>query len=295
MRKLTAIFLLLCFLFVGCQSQQPTATQSTIADIGQGELKVHFIDVGQADCILLECDDMFALVDGGNTEDGMLVVDYLEEQNVQELSLVVGTHPHEDHIGGIPHVMSHFPVKNVWFSAYPYVNSTVRSFLNAAKMQRQEVVEASPGYIFNLGRATITVLGPVRTDYEDVNDLSIVLMVQFGENRFLLTGDMESVAERDLVESGVSLKADVLKVGHHGSYSSTSYRFLREVMPTYGIISCGLDNEYGHPHDAPMSRLRDADVIVYRTDLMSHIVAVSDGKNITITYANEEAELPNAA
>lgn len=295
MRKITAILLLLCFLLAGCQAQQPAPTQTTIPNIGQGELKVHFIDVGQADCILLECDDMFALVDAGYPENGMAVVDYLEEQNVQELSLVVGTHPHGDHIGGLPHVMSHFPVKNVWFSAYPYVNSTVRSFLNAAKLQGQEVVEVSPGYIFNLGRATITVLGPVRTDYEDVNDLSIVLMVQFGDNRFLLTGDMENVAERDLLESGVSLKADVLKVGHHGSYSSTSYRFLREVMPTYGVISCGLDNEYGHPHDAPMSRLRDADVIVYRTDLMSHIVAVSDGKNITITYANEEAELPNAA
>ena len=208
---------------------------------------------------------------------------------------MVATHPHEDHIGGLPHVMTHFPVKNIWFSAQPYVNGTVRSFLNAAKSQHKEVVEASPGFVFNLGRATITVLGPVRTDYEDVNDISLVLMVQFGDTRFLLTGDMESIAETHLVESGVSLKADVLKVGHHGSYSSTSYRFLREVMPTYGVISCGLNNEYGHPHDDPMSRLRDAEVIIYRTDLMSHIVAVSDGKDITFTYANEAAELPNAA
>lgn len=297
MRKITALLLLLCILLCGCQNNvvTPTATAPTIPSIGQGELQVHFIDVGQGDCILLECDDMFALVDGGYPEDGMMIVDYLEEQNVQELSLVVGTHPHGDHIGGLPHVMSHFPVKNVWFSAYPYANNTVRAFLNAAKMQRQEVQEAGPGYVFSLGRATITVLGPIRTDYEDVNDLSLVLMVQFGDTKFLLTGDMESIAEIDLVESGVNLKADVLKVGHHGSYSSTSYRFLREVMPTYGVISCGLDNEYGHPHDAPMSRLRDADVIVYRTDHMSHIVAISDGTNITFTYANEEAELPNAA
>lgn len=295
MRKITALFLLLCILLGGCQSNKPDPTQATIPSIGQGELKVHFIDVGQADCILLECDEMFALVDGGNAADGMLVVDYLEEQNVQELSLVVGTHPHEDHIGGLAHVMRHFPVKNIWFSARPYTNSIVRSFLNAAQMQRQEVVEAGPGFVFNLGRAVITVLGPVRTDYEDVNDISLVLMVQFGDTRFLLTGDMEQIAEKDLVESGVNLKADVLKVGHHGSYSSTSYRFLREVMPQYGVISCGLNNEYGHPHETPLSRLEQAEVTIYRTDLMGHIVATSDGKNITMTYANEEAELPNAA
>ena len=295
MRKISAILLLLCILLAGCQQNTPTPTQATIPSIGQGELKVHFLDVGQADCILLECDDMFALVDCGNAADGMLVVDYLEEQNVQELSLVVGTHLHEDHIGGFPHVMDHFPVKNIWFSTQPYSNSVVRSFLNAAKRQQREVEEAIPGYVFNLGRATITVIGPVRTEYEDVNDTSLVLMVQFGETRFLLTGDMEQVAERDLLSSGVGLKADVLKVGHHGSYSSSSYVFLREVMPTYGIISCGLDNEYGHPHEAPLSRLEQAEVTIFRTDLMGHIVAVSDGQNITITYANEAEELPNAA
>ena len=111
----------------------------------------------------------------------------------------------------------------------------------------------------------------------------------------LLTGDMERNAENDLIESGADLRADVLKVGHHGSSSSTGYRFLREVMPTYGIISCGQDNDYGHPHEEPLSRLEDADVVVFRTDLVSHIIAVSDGKNITITYAVEETALPNAA
>ena len=116
-------------------------------------------------------------------------------------------------------------------------------------------------------------------------------MVQFGDTRFLLTGDMENVAERDLLESGVSLKADVLKVGHHGSYSSTSYRFLREVIPTYGVISCGLDNEYGHPHKEPLNQLKQADVELFRTDLMGDIVLVTDGKTIAFFLSTRDTEV----
>lgn len=303
MKKITAaVLLLLCIFLCGCPQKAPIATspESSLPtqpsiNIAQGVLRVHFIDVGQADCILLECDNSFALVDGGNAEDGDLVVEYLEEQGVQKLNLVVGTHPHEDHIGGLPTVMDHFPVSNVWFSAIPYTNHIVRSFLNSAKAQDENVQQVQPGQVFYLGRTTITVLGPVRTNYEDVNDLSIVLMIQFGDTRFLLTGDMERIAEIDLLDSGADVKADVLKVGHHGSYSSTSYRFLWNVMPAYAVISCGRNNDYGHPHDEPMSRLRDAEVEVFRTDHMSHIVAISDGENITFSWANQENERSNAA
>ena len=293
MRKFTALLLLLCVLLTGCQIELLLPTEAPF--VADGNLNVHFIDVGQADSILLECDGVFALVDGGNTADGDLVIDYLESQNVRKLSLVVGTHPHEDHIGGLAAVLDHFPAENLWFSAQPNTNKTITKFLDAAERQDLDIVEGKPGMQFALGRATITVLGPVRTDYDDANNLSLVLMVQFGSTRFLLTGDMERTAENDLIESGADLRADVLKVGHHGSSSSTGYRFLREVMPTYGIISCGQDNEYGHPHEESLSRLEDAEVVVFRTDLVSHIVAVSDGKNITITYAVEETALPNAA
>ena len=136
------------------------------------------------------------------------------------------------------------------------------------------------------------MLGPVK-EYEELNNLSLVLMVQHGNNRFLLTGDMEREAENDLVESGADLKADVLKVGHHGSESSTGYIFLREVMPTYGIISCGKDNSYGHPHEDPLSRLRDAEVMVLRTDECETIIARSDGTDIYLLWGEEH--LQNAA
>lgn len=309
MKKLTAILLLLALL-TGCSFTPPAPTDasiptgstaapteaptegSTAATFPRGTetLTVHFIDVGQADCALLECNNSFALIDGGNAADGPQVVEYLESQGVQRLNLVVGTHPHEDHIGGLADVLDAYPADNIWSGPITYTNSIVYSFLDGAKDQGKEVVKPQPGQTFNLGGALITVLGPVRTDYEDVNDLSLVLMVQFGETRFLFTGDMERIAELDLIDSGADLKADVLKVGHHGSYSSTSYPFLREVMPTYAVISVGAANEYGHPHEDPMSRLEDAEVIIYRTDKMFTVTAETDGEDIIFTWGNKYAQ-----
>ena len=289
MRRITAIALLLCILLCGCAPKaDPKPTPSL-----QEQLWVHFIDVGQADSILLECDGHFALVDGGNDADGEAVAAYLAMQGVEKLDLVVATHPHEDHIGGLDEVINAIPVDAVWSSPIPNNTNTVRNFLKSVSNRGLEVEQPKVGQVFTLGKAIITVLGPVK-EYDDINNLSTVLMVQHGDNRFLLTGDMERIAENDLVESGADLKADVLKVGHHGSESSTGYIFLREVMPTYAVISCGKDNSYGHPHEDPLSRLRDAEVMVMRTDEYSTIIARSDGKDIYLLWG-EEHIFPNAA
>lgn len=316
MKKIIALLLLLTLL-TGCTTAAPPATQpvetteateatvlteatetteatepaEVVLNPGDPDtLTVHFIDVAHADGMLIECNGHFALVDAGKADTADRVLNYLASRGVEKLDLVVGTHPHADHIGAIPDVLAHYQADTVWFSHIAYTNYTVTNFLNSVKRQGKSVIRPANGTVFDLGGATITVLGPIRDNHEDVNDISLVLMVQYGDVRFLLTGDMESIAEQELVESGADLKADVLKVGHHGSYSSTSYIFLREVMPTYAVISLALGNEYGHPHDEPMSRLRDAGVTIYQTGKMYNISATTDGTDITFKWDNKYAE-----
>lgn len=291
MKKLIALLLIL-LLLTGCTSSKPVepTTEPTEPSAAEPGLTVHFLDVQHADSILLACGGEYALVDGGYPESGERIVSYMRQQGIKELDLLVGTHPHGDHIGGLPQVLNTFPTETVWTSQLPYTNDYVSNFTNAVTRNGADFVQPRPGESFRLGDATIDVIGPLNLRYEEANDLSLVLMVTYGDTRFLLTGDMEEVAERELVEAGVDLKADVLKVGHHGSSSSTSYRFLRAVAPTYGVISLAAANEYGHPHRDPMSRLMDADVTIYRTDKMYDVVAFSDGETISFTCGNPYAE-----
>ena len=291
MKKLIALLLIL-LLLTGCTSSKPVepTTEPTEPSAAEPGLTVHFLDVQHADSILLACGGEYALVDGGYPESGERIVSYMRQQGIKELDLLVGTHPHGDHIGGLPQVLNTFPTETVWTSQLPYTNDYVSDFTNAVTRNGADFVQPRPGESFRLGDATIDVIGPLNLRYEEANDLSLVLMVTYGDTRFLLTGDMEEVAERELVEAGVDLKADVLKVGHHGSSSSTSYRFLRAVAPTYGVISLAAANEYGHPHREPLSRLMDADVTIYRTDKMYDVVAFSDGETISFTCGNPYAE-----
>lgn len=256
--------------------------------------EVHFIDVGQADCMLLICEGQAMLIDAGNPEDDKIILDYLAEHNVKHLSYVVATHPHADHYGAFTRVLAQISADVIYapFNETGVWDSRYDQFLNFVKYSmRNEVRVPEVGKEFYLGSAKITVIGPLRKDYEDVNNTSIVLRVEYGNLAFIFAGDMEGVAELDLVKAGANLEADVLKIGHHGSGSSSYYQFLRAVSPTYGVITCGRDNEYGHPHSGPLSRLRDADVTLYRTDLQGHIVCRSDdGKTLTFeTQMNPNA------
>lgn len=282
MKKLFAILLLLCLLLTGCTAP------NTQQDVDQ--FVVHFIDVGQADCALLEYNGQFVLIDGGYPESGPAVVEYLQEQGVEELALVVATHLHGDHLGGLPTVLSVFPTQRIWCSSRTYYSNTYDQFCYYA--DQQDVIIENPmiGEKLLLGDVQLQLLGPISKDYVDLNNTSLVIMATYENNKFLFTGDMRWEAEKELVEAGTDLKADVLKVGHHGSYTSSSYLFLREVMPEFAVISCGRNNEYGHPHTEPMSRLRDAGITIYRTDQMGTIIATSDGESISFTWEFTNAQ-----
>lgn len=280
MKRFMALSVIL-LLLTGCAGQEPIEPDPPES---LEPLYVHFVDVGQADCILLQCGDTDILIDGGNTDTGAEVVGYLAQHGVDDLELVVNTHPHGDHIGGLPMVLSVFDAEKIWCSTTEFDTYTYSQFCYQASRQGVEVEVPAVNETYTAGDLTLTVIGPVGSGYEDLNDTSLVIMAQYGEKKFLFTGDMESLAERELVEAGTDLKADLLKVGHHGSYSSTSYLFLRQVDPDYAVIMCGRNNEYGHPHDDPLSRLLQCGAGVWRTDQLGDITAVCDGQTITFFW-----------
>ena len=259
----------------------PSASAAAAVDTVDAPLEVHFIDVGQALSVLVECDGQFMLYDGGNVDDGSLVVSYLQSQGVEQLQYVFCSHAHEDHVGGLAAVMAKFPAGHAYSPVTEGSTKCFNDFVKYTQQQGLQLEVPSVGTVWPLGSATVTLLGPV-TQYSETNNTSLVLRIDYGVTSFLLTGDMENTAETDLVNSGANLKADVLQVGHHGSSTSTSYLFLNAVLPEMGVISCGTGNKYGHPHEETLSILRDAKVDVYRTDLQGTITIGSDGQNFTV-------------
>ena len=259
----------------------PSASAAAAENTVDAPLEVHFIDVGQALSVLVECDGQFMLYDGGNVDDGSLIVSYLQSQGVEQLEYVFCSHAHEDHVGGLAAALAYFPAYHVYSPVTEAGTKCFQDFVKYTRQQGLQVEVPAVGTMWPLGGATVTMLGPV-AQYSDTNDTSIVLRIDYGSTSFLLTGDMEKTAESDLVNSGANLKADVLQVGHHGSSTSTGYAFLSAVLPEMGIISCGANNKYGHPHEETLSILRDAGVDVYRTDLQGTITIGSDGQNYTV-------------
>lgn len=283
-----SVFLSVWLLVTGLCSCLPTGETSTTeartTENGSitSDFAIHFIDVGQADAALIVCTGKTMLIDGGNKEDSSLLYSYLQKQGISHLDYVVCTHAHEDHVGGLPGALTAATVGRVLAPVTSYDTKAFSDFVTKTEAQGKQIEVPRAGEKFLLGDATVTVIGPVKS-YEETNDTSIVLRIVYGNTSFLFTGDMESTAEKDLIESGVELRSTLLKVGHHGSSTSTSYRFLREVAPTYGVISVGTDNSYGHPNEEVLSRLRDADVTLYRTDLQGDILCRSDGNTLTFT------------
>lgn len=259
-----------------------SGTSQTQANLPSGSiLKVTAINVGQADSILITTGSDAMLIDAGTNNAADTVVNYIKVQSIKKLDYVIGTHPHEDHIGGMDAVIDTFDIGKVILPDAQSNTKTFEDVLSSISNKGLKITRPVPGTTYTLGNASFTILAPNSAKYSDLNNYSVVVKLVFGKNSFLFMGDAQALSEKEILAKGFDIKADYLKVGHHGSDTSTSDDFLKAVAPKYAVISVGKDNDYGHPAPKTIQKLNDAGVKIYRTDEMGTIIATSDGSSIS--------------
>lgn len=246
---------------------------------------ISFFDVGEGDSTLVECDGHYMLVDGGNPSESRFLYSYLEKHGINYLDYIICTHAHEDHVGGLAGALNYASVGTAYCPVTEFDTRAFNSFVKYLGVQGKEITVPQAGDSFNLGSATVQIIGPVDMSLaeDNENNTSIVLRIKYGETSFLITGDAEEAEELSIVRSRYDLRSTVLRVGHHGSYTSTSEDFIKAVKPEYCVISVGEGNSYGHPHDVVLERIKRYGESILRTDLNGDIVFASDGKDVTYT------------
>lgn len=262
----------------------------------QNNLTVSYIDVGQADCQLIQTPGgKNIFIDAGNNDDFATIDTYLKGKSIKVLDAVIATHPHEDHIGAMDDVIKNYDVKSVYAPKATHITKTFEDFLLAVKAKNLKINTAHKGVTITIDpEVKIEMLSPEKDKvYEDFNDYSPVIKMTYKKNKFMFTGDAEKINEDQILIDNKAdlsnLKVDVLKVGHHGSTSSTSPAFAKALSPKYAVISVEKDNSYGHPDNIILNRLSQLGTKVYRTDLNGTIVIKSDGTNISVSNQNNEA------
>ena len=306
MKKYLSVLLILCMCLTACtttnqatstsEKSQSDTTSGEAVQSGQeekaakapdtskpeGTLEVHYIDVGQGDATLIKCGSHAMLIDGGNNNKGTTVQLYLKKQGVESLDYVIGTHPDADHIGGLDVIVYKYNCEKVIMPDYEKDTKTYQELVDVIHDKNMKITYPVVGEQYALGEAEFTIIAPNSNSYGgNANDYSVAILLEYGKNRFLFTGDAEEASETEMLSNGIELSADVYKVAHHGSRSASTQEFLNAVRPKYAVISCGEGNSYGHPHAEVLNRLRSMGVEVFRTDEQGSIIASSDGENIT--------------
>lgn len=253
-------------------------TQQASAD----KMYVSFIDVGQGNCTLLRCGGKAILVDSGEVGAAQTVINYIKNLGIDELNCVLVTHPHTDHMGAMTKILYEFKIDDLIMPEIPEeiipTNKTYEKFLTAVSDNAGNVIAAKPGETYSYGEMKLENFAPLR-DYDNLNDMSAVSRISYGDTSVMFTGDATTTVEKDLLKKNINYSATVLNVGHHGSKTSSSEAWLRAVNPKYAVICCGVNNDYGHPHSLITKRLEEFGIEYFETDLLGTIVFESDSKN----------------
>ena len=257
---------------------------SGVKEEASGKLEVSYLDVGQGDSAYIRVNDFDILIDAGPRSNADELIKQLEDKNIDDFEIVIATHPHEDHIGGMVDIFEKYDVEEFYMPNVTHTTKTFENMINAISKEGIKIKTIKEGMSFDLGQgAGIEVYSPIYESYEEFNDYSPIMKLTFGETDLIFTGDAEYHAEEEVVAKyPTDLKADVLKFGHHGSSTSSTKAFIESVSPDYGIISCGADNKYGHPHRETLDKITKYGIESYRTDKQGQITLTSDGKTISI-------------
>ena len=268
----------------------PPSLAAVPPHLTENEIRVHFIDLGQADGILLQSAQNAVLIDGGEYATRDTLVNYLRNAGITTLDYVVATHPHSDHIGGLAAVIQQFDVKNVLMPDATNNTATFEKLLTAIENKGISITVPSVGDKVAAGIIKFIVLAPAN-DFKDLNNASLVLRMVHDKTAFLFTGDAETLSEKEMLNSGLSLRANVLKAGHHGSRTSTSSEFLDAVRPGTVVVSCGTGNSYGHPHKEFLEIVSqpERNITLLRTDKLGTIIITTDGQEIKHYVKGEES------
>lgn len=260
---------------------KPVSVQKKLSE--DSTFTIHFFNVGEGDSAIVECDGQYMLIDGGNPDNSSFLYSYLQKHRINYLDYIICTHAHTDHVGGLAGALNYAEVGVAFSPVTQYDSKAFSSFVKYLDAQGNHITVPAPGDMFSLGQATVTILAPIDSSLaiENINNSSIVLRIEYGDTSFLFTGDAEEAEELSIIEARSNIRSTLLKVGHHGSYTSSSEKFLKAVSPEYAIISVGENNEYGHPHEGPLERLTQYCSTIYRTDINGEIICTSDGHVLT--------------